>query len=113
MSGLTRSITDRLFVGLLSAAFAPLSGFILYARLTRPSPSTGQDWVVHLFFFCVFECITVIFIGSVLGIVWAIWTPDWIERRLRHSVRHFIVLLCAVGIVISIGALLYTFVQRP
>ena len=113
MRGLTRSITDRLFVGLLSAAFAPLAGFVLYARLTRPNPAIGQDWLVHLFFFFMFECITVVFLGSVLGIVWAIWTPEWLERRLRHSVSHFVVLLCATGIVISTGALIYTFVQKP
>lgn len=113
MSRLTRSITDRLFVGFFSAVFAPLAGLLLYAQLTHSSPAAGEDWLVHLFFFFVFECVTVIFLGSILGLVWAVWTPDWIERRLKHSVSHFVVMLCAVGIVIAIGALLYAFVQKP
>ena len=113
MPGLTRSITDRVFVGLLSTTFAPFAAFILYARLTRPSPAVEMDWLAQLFVFLVFECITVLFLGSVLGIVWAIWTPEWLERRLKHSVSHFVILVCATCIVISAGALIYTFVQKP
>jgi hypothetical protein len=82
--GLTRSVTDRVFVGLMGAVFAPLSGFVLYAQLTRPEPTVPDDWFVRVFFFLIFEGVCVVFVGCVLGIIWAIWTPDWIERKLRH-----------------------------
>ncbi len=111
MSQLTRSITDRLFVGLLSALLLPVCAFFIYARLTRGNPAQGADWTVGLLLFLVFECIGVVLLGSVLGIIWALWTPDWLERRLKHTVGHFVFLLCAFGFVLS-AIVLYTF-ARP
>jgi hypothetical protein len=111
MTGLTRSITDRLFVGLLSAVFAPVFGFGVYVGLISPNRATGEDWLVRVFFFLAFECIGVLFLVCVLGIAWSIWTPNWIERTLKQSLRHFVALFCAVCIVIATGALLYAFIE--
>src|SRR5438477_5657652 len=101
MGSLTRSITDRVFVGLLSLIFAPICAFFLYVRFTLGEPFQHEDWVLRLLVLIVFEGIGAVFLISVLGLIWALWTPNWIERLLRQAFRHFVFVLFTFGIVIS------------
>jgi hypothetical protein len=85
----------------MGAAFAPASGYFLYSRYTNGDPARGQDWVLQVLAFLFFEIITVIFIGSLLGIAWALFTPAWIEQRLRREFIHFTLLISGVGFVVT------------
>jgi hypothetical protein len=53
VSQLTRSIQDRLFVGILSAIFAPACGYTLLAIRSRPW-AQEKDW-----FLCTFALLAV------------------------------------------------------
>src|SRR5436190_143354 len=89
MSSLTRSITDRVFVGLLGAVFAPLSGFFLYVRYTRGNPADGLGGMAQLLVFLVLQFCGLVFLGSLFAMLWALFTPEWIEQRLRRDFRRF------------------------
>jgi hypothetical protein len=88
-SSLSRSLVDRIFVGLMGLIFAPLSGFILYVRYSRGDPAEGLDWFMQLLIILALQFFAFVFIGSVLSIVWALFTPDWIEQRLHREFRRF------------------------
>ena len=100
MSQLTRSLQDRLFVGVLSAVFAPATGYWLFAAHSRPLPQ-ANDWFLRTFAFLSIEAVTAVFFVTVFGFIWAIWTPDWIERRLKSAVLKFLVVLSAVALFLT------------
>lgn len=97
MSHLTRSIADRILVGLLGLLLGPVAGSILLFHFMYSGSSHDPDWLIRaLDIFCM-EAVAVVFTGSCLGVVWACFTPDWIEHRLRQTFRFFMVLLLAFG----------------
>ena len=111
MAGLTRSIADRIFIGLLCLIFAPISGFLIFIRWVAehfPEQPAGQgDWVLSLLLNVFFEGAVVVFAGSVLGIIWAIWTPEWIERLLHRVKLHFVIVLFVFGAV-TLGMMIFS-----
>jgi hypothetical protein len=101
MSQLTRSIQDRLFIGSLGLLFAPFCGYALFFGYGRPW-TEETDWVYRLLALIRVEGLSVVFSGSVLGIIWAIWTPDWIERRFKKTVFRFLLLIFIVGLLCTL-----------
>jgi hypothetical protein len=112
MSQLTRSIKDRLFVGLLSAVFVACFGFLLADRFEKHDvphdPAPASDWVWDVFSFLLSDLFLVVFVGSVFGVVWAIFTPDWLERLLKKVFLRFLLLILLFSFVVM-GMLLWSF----
>ena len=102
MSQLTRSNQDRLFIGSLGLLFAPFCGYALFFGYGRPWTEEA-DWVYRLLALIRIDGLSIVFSGSVLGIIWAIWTPDWIERRLKKAFFRFLLLMFIVGVLITLA----------
>ena len=100
MSQLTRSIQDRVFIGFLSLIFAPACGYFLIFWRGRPW-TEETDWVIRLLSLIRIEGISAVFSVALFGIIWAIWTPDWIERRLRKAFGHFLLLVFVVSLLVT------------
>ena len=100
VSQLTRSLQDRLFIGLLSLLFGPACGYLLIFHRGRPW-SEETDWAFRLMSLLRIEGLSVVFSVAAFGIVWAIWAPDWIERRLRKAFGHFILLVFLVSVLVT------------
>jgi hypothetical protein len=100
VSQLTRSIQDRLFIGILSLIFAPACAYLLIFWRGRPWMDE-TDWVIRLLALIRVEGISAVFSVALFGIVWAVWTPDWIERRLKRAFWHFFLLVFAVSVLVT------------
>ena len=59
------------------------------------------DWVFRLLSLLRVEGLSAVFAVAVLGIIWAIWTPDWIERRLKKAFVRFLLLVLVVDILVT------------
>jgi hypothetical protein len=100
VSRLTRSIQDRIFIGLLGLVFAPVCGYFLFFVPIRPWHGE-TDWVFRALALLRIEGLSVVFSIASLGLVWAVWTPDWIERRLRKAVHRLLLLVFVVSVCVT------------
>ena len=104
MRKFTRSIQDRVFAGFLGVVFGIGSGFLLhpllYACLTQLDSSAARVRITKIqelifygpeLLFCGF--VLVVFVSSILGIVWAFFTPDWIGRFIVSAFKGYWFLL--------------------
>ena len=109
--GITRCFSDRVVIGLLGLLFAPITGLAIYVRLaTGGGPDAHGEWVVKLWFTVLGEAVCAVFAISVMGVIWAVCTPDWIERLMRNLVHHFLrILLALAGIIAGIFGFLIFF----
>jgi hypothetical protein len=99
--GLTRSIGDRIFVGLMGGLFAPLSGSLLYMRMLRGDPAEGQDWLSQMLVFLFLDVAGIVFVGSLLAIFWGLFAPVWLEQRLRRQFSRLGFAISVLGVVIG------------
>ena len=107
MSGLTRSIQDRLFIGILSLVFGPFTGWLLYERTKAPGNlHPHDDWVLWCLYSVIAEGIAAVFLVSVFGLIWALFTPNWVEKLLRKAFSHFLLAVIGVGVVVMIMMML-------
>lgn len=73
-----RSLAGRIGLGLASLCLAPLSELMLYGLLLRaPRPRAVADWLLLI---VVEEFLLGLFLFFTAGVIWAAWTPRWLER---------------------------------
>ena len=97
MRGLTRSIGDRIFLGLPCIVFAPISLLILLTSLMGVLP---DERLLRLLVIVLYEGAGAVFVGSILGLIWAVWMPDWVERLIRKVVQHIAVTVILFSMVL-------------
>ena len=100
MSQLTRSLQDRIFVGLLGAVFAPVCGYLLFFVHVRPW-TEETDCAYRILSLLRIQGLSIVFSIASLAVVWAIWTPDWIEHRLRKAFGRFLIFLFVVSLLLT------------
>lgn len=100
MSLFTRSIQDRCFAAFLSLLLMFPTGWGLKMYFTLDHSHDDPDLVVRLFLHFCMELVAIAFAFSVLGLIWAIFTPAWIDRLVRFAVDHFVLALAALLCVI-------------
>ena len=76
------------------------TGWGLWKYFTLDHSRDDPDWMLKLFLNAGMDIVGIVFIFSVLGIVWAIFMPAWIERTFRVALDHFIWTLAALLCVI-------------
>jgi len=100
MAMFNRTIQDRCFAVFLSALLMIPTGWGLWMYLTLDHSRDNQDWVLRLFLHVGVEIVGLAFLLSVLGVVWAVFTPAWIGRARRFALDHFVWALAALLCVI-------------
>jgi hypothetical protein len=100
VSQLTRSIQDRVFVGLLGVVFAQVCGYLLFFVRVRPW-TEETDWTYRILSLLRVEGLSIVFSIASLAVVWAIWTPDWIEQPLRKAFGRFLIFLFVVSLLLT------------
>ncbi len=100
MSMFNRTIQDRCFAAFLSFVLMIPTGAGLWLYFTLDHSRDNQDWMSKLFVHVGMEIVGLSFLISVLGVIWALFMPAWLERTVRFAVDHFIWALAAMLCVI-------------
>ena len=96
MSCFTRSIQDRCFAAFLSLLLMIPTGLGLKMYFTLDHSQDNPDWMLKVFLHVCMEVVGLAFLLSVLGFIWAVFTPAWIERAIRFALDRFVLALAAV-----------------
>ena len=75
---ITRSIQDRIFLGVMGFIFMVPTGFVLYTYCTSPSPPDASQTFKAVRFF-LFEGLFTVFLLALSCFIWGIAAPHWIE----------------------------------
>jgi hypothetical protein len=112
---LPRSTWKRCVLGLLSlpllALSAPLAAcavVLLACHILGPiwpafRPAADPDGLVRAFLAVFMEFGLGVFVMALLGFLWAVWTPAWVERGAERAARH--VCLVALLLMVLLGVL--------
>ncbi|HEV2842847.1 MAG TPA: hypothetical protein VGW39_16115 [Chthoniobacterales bacterium] len=108
MSRFTRSIPDRSFAAFLSLLLMVPTGWACFTYFTLDHSNDNPDWVLRLLLHIIMEAVATAFLLSVLGLVWAVFTPAWLSRTFSFCREHFVLAL-AVFLLVIIGMFAYSF----
>ncbi len=108
MSTFTRNIPSRCFAALLSLLLMAPTGWGVFTYVTIDHSNDNPDWVLRLLLHAGMEIIALAFCLSILGVLWAIFTPAWLSRVFSFCSEHFVSALAAFLVVI-IGMLAFSF----
>jgi ABC-type phosphate transport system permease subunit len=100
MSLFNRSIQDRFFAAFLSLVLMVPTGWGLKMYFTLDHSHDSPDFLARLFLHVGMEIVGIAFAFSVLGVIWAVFTPAWIDRTVRFAVDHFVLALAGLLCVI-------------
>jgi hypothetical protein len=87
-TGFTRRFQDRCFAIFLSFILGVPTGSGLWMYFTLDHSRDNPDWLLKLFLDVGMETVGTLFTISILGIVWAIFTPNWIERAFHYFSKN-------------------------
>ena len=107
MGMFNRTIQDRCFAIFLSGMLMIPTGWGLWMYFTLDHSTDSQDWISKLFLHVGMEIVGIAFLCGVLGMVWAVFLPAWIDRVVRFAVDHFVKAL-AVLLCIILGMFVFT-----
>jgi hypothetical protein len=100
-----RTIQDRCFCIFLSVVLMIPTGGGLWLYYTIDHSGDSTDLLSRLFLHVGMEIVTAAFLCGVLGIIWAIFLPAWIDRVIRFVVDHFVKALMAfLGVILAMFA---------
>jgi len=102
MKAFTRSIQDRCFAAFLSFVLGFPTGWGLWLYCTLDHSHDDPDWLLKLLLHVVMDIVGTLFLISVLGFVWAVCTPNWLERLFRFAVNNFVKGLAAFMAIILV-----------
>src|SRR5438105_1747169 len=104
---LTRSIQDRVFLGLMGLVFMFLTGYVLYYHHASVWP---RDMGVGVRLLLVFldEVVLTVFLLALCSFIWGIAAPRWIERFFEKTIAKFILMLALISFLL-LGVMIYVF----
>ena len=95
-----RTIQDRYFGGFLSVVLMIPTGGGLWLYYSVDHSDDSKDLLSRLFLHVGMEIVTAAFLCGILGLVWAVFLPGWIDRAIRFVVDHFVkalaIFLCII-----------------
>jgi hypothetical protein len=106
--GITRSLQDRIFLGVMGLIFMVPTGFVLYKYYTNHSPSDASTTFKALYFF-LSEIGLLFFLLALCSFIWGIAAPRWIEQMFFKTIRRLVWILAFVAFVllVLVGYILY------
>lgn len=104
---ITRSIQDRVFLGLMGLLFMLPTGYVLYHHHTTAWP---RDMSVGTRLFLIFadEVVLTVFLLAVCSFIWGVAAPRWIERLFEKAISKLVLMLALVSLFL-LGVLVYVF----
>ena len=105
---ITRSIQDRIFLGVMGLLFMLPTGYVLYKHhtLTRPQ---DMSLGTRLLFIFMDEVVLTIFLLASCCFIWGVAAPRWIERFFDKAISKFILMLALISILL-LGVAIYIFI---
>jgi hypothetical protein len=104
---ITRSIQDRVFLGLMGLVFMLPTGYVLYHHHSMPWPKDMSIGARLLVIF-IDEVVLVVFLLALCSFIWGIAAPRWIERFFEKTIGKFILMLALISLLL-LGVMIYVF----
>lgn len=104
---ITRSIQDRVFLGLMGLVFMLPTGYVLYLH---DAGGWRHDMSISSRLLLVFfdEVILTVFLLALCSFIWGVAAPRWIERFFEKTIGKFIVMLALISLLL-LGVMIYVF----
>ena len=102
---ITRSIQDRVFLGLMGLVFMLPTAYLLYLHHTEVwhrHMSVGSRLLLVFFD----EVILTVFLLALCSFIWGIAAPRWIERFFEKTLGKFILMLALISLLL-LGVMIY------
>jgi hypothetical protein len=104
---ITRSIQDRVFLGLMGLVFMLPTGYVLYHHHAAVWPR-DMNIGVRLLLIIIDEVVLTIFLLALCSFIWGIAAPRWIERFFEKTIGKFILMLALISLLL-LGVMIYVF----
>jgi hypothetical protein len=104
---ITRSIQDRVFLGLLGLLLMLPTGYLLYFHHTTvwPHEMSLGTWLFLIF---IDEVVLTVFLLALCSFICGIAAPHWIERLFEKTIAKFVLLLGVISLLL-VGVMIYVF----
>ena len=104
---ITRSIQDRVFLGLMGLVFMLPTGYVLYLHHTEV---WDRDMSIGARLLLIFfdEVILTVFLLALCSFIWGVAAPRWIERFFERTIGKFILMLALISLLL-LGVMIYVF----
>jgi hypothetical protein len=96
---ITRSVQDRIFLGLMGLIFMPLTGYVLYVRYTEGTPADA-GLVEKMVRIVIDEVVLIIFLLAVCAYIWGVTAPRWVERFFTTLLAKFLLVLGLISLLL-------------
>ena len=104
---ITRSIQDRIFLGLMGLLFMLPTGYVLYEHHTAVSWKAMSLGELLLAIF-IDEVVLTIFLLAACFFIWGVAAPRWIERYFEKTISKFLMVLALISLIL-LGIMVYVF----
>ena len=104
---ITRSIQDRVFLGLMGLLIALPTGYLLYYHHTTVWPR-DMGLGARLFLLFADEVVLTVFLLALCSIIWGVAAPRWIERFFEKTISKFVLMLAGISLLL-LGVIIYVF----
>jgi len=102
---ITRSIQDRVFLGLMGLVLMLPTGYVLYQHHHKVWAGDISN-EARLFLIFIDEVVLTIFLLALCSFIWGVAAPRWIERFFEKTIGKFIVMLGLICLIL-LGILIY------
>ena len=104
---ITRSIQDRVFLGVMGFLFMLPTGYVLYGHHTKPLP---RDLPLEgrLFLVITDELALTVFLLALCSFIWGVAAPQWLERWFEKAISKFMLMLALISLIL-LGLMVYVF----
>ena len=106
---ITRSIRDRIFLGVIGFVFMVLTGFMLYANHTTDTPP-GASTTLKAALFLDSEIAWTVFLLAFSCFIWGIYSSTAVDRAVfDKAIRKFVWMLAFVAflLLVTVGYIFY------
>ena len=100
---ITRSIQDRIFLGVMGFIFMVPTGFVLYKYYTIHSPPDASLTFKGIRFF-ISEIVLTVFLLALSCFIWGVAAPNWIELFFHKAIRRFVWMLAFMAFLLLVLA---------
>lgn len=104
---ITRSVQDRIFLGLMGLIFMLPTAYVLYSHHTKAWPR-DMSLGARLFLIFADEVVLTVFLIALCSFIWGVAAPRWIERFFEKTIGKFILMLALISFLL-VGVMIYVF----